>query len=121
MSADWRAIIVNEFGEKCADFDPDCPTCKIWAGIADLEAERDAANARAKRYKAERDGQARKISDVQGLLTASEEAEARIANQRAEINRLQAQLTTARAEGYADGVRNVLAILPPDNGQGGDA
>lgn len=68
-----------------------------WArqAIADKEAvekERDAANARALRYKRERDGQARKISDAQGLYTASEEAEARIANQRAEINRLQAEV-----------------------------
>jgi hypothetical protein len=28
---------------------------------------------------------------------------------------------TARAEGYRAGVQDVLNILPPDNGKGGDA
>lgn len=58
----------------------------------ELEAKLAAAEARALRYKSERDGQARKISDAQNLSTASLEAEQKIANQRAEIKALTARI-----------------------------
>jgi predicted RNase H-like nuclease (RuvC/YqgF family) len=47
------------------------------------------AEARAARYKSERDGLERRVTDVQRQTTASEEAERRIVNQREEIKRLQ--------------------------------
>ena len=58
-------------------------------------AERATA-ARAARYKSERDGLERRVTDVQRQSTASEEAERRIVNQREEINRLQAKVARLR-------------------------
>jgi seryl-tRNA synthetase len=66
--------------------------------IEQLVKERDEADARALRYKSERNGQARKISDAQSLDTASFEAERKIVNQRGEINMLQARAEAAEAK-----------------------
>jgi len=66
--------------------------------IEELVKELAEADARALRYKSERDGQARKISDAQSLDTASFEAEQKIVNQRGEINILQARAETAEAK-----------------------
>jgi predicted RNase H-like nuclease (RuvC/YqgF family) len=57
--------------------------------IEALEAEVAKAEARALRYKSERNGLERRVTDVQRQTTASEEAERRIVNQREEIKRLQ--------------------------------
>lgn len=64
----------------------------------DLEIRLADAEARAARYKRERDGQARKISSAQKLDTASFEAEQKIANQRAEIKILNARIGRQRRE-----------------------
>jgi hypothetical protein len=66
--------------------------------IKELVKEVAEADARALRYKSERNGQARKISDAQSLDTASFEAEQKIVNQRGEINILQARTETAEAK-----------------------
>lgn len=63
-----------------------------------LQAKLAAAEALALRYKSERNGQARKISDAQNLSTASLEAEQKIANQRAEINALAARIEDLNLE-----------------------
>ena len=66
--------------------------------IEKLVKERDEADARALRYKSERNGLARKISEAQKLDTASFEAEQKIVNQRGEINMLQARAEAAEAK-----------------------
>ena len=66
--------------------------------IKQLVNQRDEAEDRALRYKSERDGQARKISDAQRLDTASFEAEQKIVNQREEIKTLQARASAAEAD-----------------------
>jgi len=63
-----------------------------------LQAKLEAAEDRALRYKSERNGQARKISDAQNLSTASLDAEHRIANQRAEIKAFAARIEDLELE-----------------------
>jgi hypothetical protein len=59
------------------------------ARIEALARRAAEAEARALRYKSERNGLERRVTDVQRQTTASEEAERRIVNQREEIKRLQ--------------------------------
>lgn len=66
--------------------------------VFELEGKLDAAEARVLRYRAERNGLARKISSTQNLETASFEAQQKIANQRESINSLQARVTELEAE-----------------------
>ena len=80
----------------------DSPDNWAWYVRFDLYQELDsrlaAAEARALRYKTERNGQARKISDAQNMSTASLEAEQKIAKQRAEIKALTARIEDLNLE-----------------------
>jgi len=97
----WKTIIENALG-KCADFDPDCPTCKVWAGIADLEAQ--LATARAKGY----------ATGYEAGLHDAAKACDKIAGNTADFFR-----EHRRAAGQCAAM--IRALLPPDNGQGGEA
>jgi hypothetical protein len=122
--SDWKAIIENALG-KCADFDPDCPTCQVWAGIADLEAQLATALEQADGWKAEAMTQ---NAAIHGAIEAAC-AEGYADGARDEANAIDARGAKEQADfGLCRGTQNFYraarlarSLLQPDNGKGGDA
>ena len=99
--SDWKAIVENALG-KCADFDPDCPTCQVWAGIADLETQRDAWQQTAAAFAMLRV----ELDEVKAqLATALEQANGWKAEAMTQNAAIHGAIEAARAEGYADGAQ----------------